>query len=177
MPVGTSCEANPTIERFVRNRWVWLACLDAKSGTLWEFRSTGFVAHTPETRPCRRHRRLGGVVPGQAGVPAARARSCRRSCATTRGAGMTLGMTESFRLRCWCWSASDCRRFCSCARRRVTGQPPFARAVDWPSRRQLDGDRLCRPPGRLHCVRHHPHRLATALLWCMVDLTRRRHRH
>jgi uncharacterized protein YbcC (UPF0753/DUF2309 family) len=41
-------EANPHIERLVRNRWVWLACLDAASGTLWELRSTGFVAHTPE---------------------------------------------------------------------------------------------------------------------------------
>ncbi len=41
-------EANPHIERLVRNRWVWLACLDAESGTLWELRSTGFVAHTPE---------------------------------------------------------------------------------------------------------------------------------
>jgi uncharacterized protein len=41
-------EANQTIERFVRHRWIWLACLDAESGTLWELRATGFVAHTPE---------------------------------------------------------------------------------------------------------------------------------
>jgi uncharacterized protein len=41
-------EANPTIERLVRHRWVWLACLDAESGTLWEFRTNGFVAHPPE---------------------------------------------------------------------------------------------------------------------------------
>jgi uncharacterized protein YbcC (UPF0753/DUF2309 family) len=41
-------EANPTVARLVRNRWVWLACLDAESGTLWELRETGFVAHTPE---------------------------------------------------------------------------------------------------------------------------------
>jgi uncharacterized protein YbcC (UPF0753/DUF2309 family) len=41
-------EANPTIERLVRHRWIWLACLDAESGTLWEVRDTGFVAHTPE---------------------------------------------------------------------------------------------------------------------------------
>jgi hypothetical protein len=40
--------ANPAIERLVRNRWIWLACLDAESDVLWEFRSTGFVAHTPE---------------------------------------------------------------------------------------------------------------------------------
>ena len=41
-------EANPTLERLVRHRWIWLACLDAESGTLWELRATGFVAHTPE---------------------------------------------------------------------------------------------------------------------------------
>ena len=44
-------EANPTIERLVRHRWIWLACLDAESGTLWELRATGFVAHTPEHAP------------------------------------------------------------------------------------------------------------------------------
>jgi uncharacterized protein YbcC (UPF0753/DUF2309 family) len=37
---------NPVIERLVRNRWIWLACLDPDSGALWEFRSTGFVQHT-----------------------------------------------------------------------------------------------------------------------------------
>jgi uncharacterized protein YbcC (UPF0753/DUF2309 family) len=41
-------EANPNIERLVRNRWVWLASLDPESGRLWELRSTGFVAHTAE---------------------------------------------------------------------------------------------------------------------------------
>jgi uncharacterized protein YbcC (UPF0753/DUF2309 family) len=39
---------NPDIERLVRNRWIWLACLDAGSGALWELRSTGFVPHTLE---------------------------------------------------------------------------------------------------------------------------------
>jgi uncharacterized protein YbcC (UPF0753/DUF2309 family) len=39
-------EGNPHIERLVRHRWIWLACLDA--GALWELRSTGFVPHTPE---------------------------------------------------------------------------------------------------------------------------------
>jgi uncharacterized protein YbcC (UPF0753/DUF2309 family) len=38
---------NPDIERLVRNRWVWLACLDPESGALWEFKATGFVLHTP----------------------------------------------------------------------------------------------------------------------------------
>jgi uncharacterized protein YbcC (UPF0753/DUF2309 family) len=41
-------QANPSIERLVRNRWIWLACLDAASGWLWELRSTGFVLHEPE---------------------------------------------------------------------------------------------------------------------------------
>lgn len=41
-------EQNPAIDRLVRQRWLWLACLEAESGTLWELRATGFVAHTPE---------------------------------------------------------------------------------------------------------------------------------
>jgi hypothetical protein len=38
---------NPAIERLVRNRWIWLACLDAASGALWELRRAGFVPHPP----------------------------------------------------------------------------------------------------------------------------------
>jgi hypothetical protein len=30
----------------VRNRWVWLACLEPDSGVLWELRSSGYVAHS-----------------------------------------------------------------------------------------------------------------------------------
>jgi len=41
-------EADPNIGRLVRNRWVWLASLDAESGRLWELRSSGFVAHHAE---------------------------------------------------------------------------------------------------------------------------------
>jgi uncharacterized protein YbcC (UPF0753/DUF2309 family) len=41
-------ETNPTIDRLVRNRWVWMACLEPESGTLWELGATGFVAHAPE---------------------------------------------------------------------------------------------------------------------------------
>jgi len=41
-------EADANIERLVRNRWIWIACLDADSGALWELRSSGFVAHAPE---------------------------------------------------------------------------------------------------------------------------------
>jgi hypothetical protein len=39
---------NAAISRLVRNRWIWIACLDIKSGTLSEFRSAGFVQHTPK---------------------------------------------------------------------------------------------------------------------------------
>jgi len=39
---------NAGIERLVRNRWIWLACLDADTGALWELRSTGFAPHAPE---------------------------------------------------------------------------------------------------------------------------------
>src|SRR5262249_9778351 len=39
---------NPAIERLVRNRWIWLACLSPESVALWEFRSSGFVQHRPE---------------------------------------------------------------------------------------------------------------------------------
>jgi uncharacterized protein YbcC (UPF0753/DUF2309 family) len=41
-------DGNPAIDRLVRNRWIWLACLDPRSGTLWELGATGFVPHTPE---------------------------------------------------------------------------------------------------------------------------------
>jgi hypothetical protein len=41
-------EANPAIERLVRHRWIWLASLDQESGTVWELRAGGFVAHAPE---------------------------------------------------------------------------------------------------------------------------------
>jgi uncharacterized protein YbcC (UPF0753/DUF2309 family) len=40
--------SNPSIERLVRNRWFWLACLDPDSNALWELRSSGFVLHSPE---------------------------------------------------------------------------------------------------------------------------------
>jgi len=40
-------QASPAIDRLVRHRWIWLACLDGGSGALWELRSTGFVPHTP----------------------------------------------------------------------------------------------------------------------------------
>jgi uncharacterized protein YbcC (UPF0753/DUF2309 family) len=46
--VGRVVNDNPAIAQLVRNRWIWIACLDAKSGTLWEFRATGFVQHVPK---------------------------------------------------------------------------------------------------------------------------------
>lgn len=39
---------NPAIEQLVRNRWIWIACLDPGSGALSEWRPTGFVRHLPE---------------------------------------------------------------------------------------------------------------------------------
>ena len=38
-------QGNPDIDRLVRNRWIWMACLDPESGALWELRADGFVAH------------------------------------------------------------------------------------------------------------------------------------
>ena len=40
--------ANAAIDRLVRNRWIWLECLDVESGALWEYRSTGFEPHALE---------------------------------------------------------------------------------------------------------------------------------
>ncbi len=41
-------QENAALERLVRNRWIWLACLDPESDRLWELRSTGFVQRAPE---------------------------------------------------------------------------------------------------------------------------------
>jgi uncharacterized protein YbcC (UPF0753/DUF2309 family) len=41
-------DGNADIERLVRERWIWLACLDAESGVLWELRRDGYTRHTPE---------------------------------------------------------------------------------------------------------------------------------
>jgi uncharacterized protein len=40
--------ANPVIERFVTNRWLWLASLDVHTGALWELRRGTFVRHEPD---------------------------------------------------------------------------------------------------------------------------------
>lgn len=39
---------NPAVARLVRNRWIWIASLDPRSGALAEWRPDGFVPHVPE---------------------------------------------------------------------------------------------------------------------------------
>jgi uncharacterized protein YbcC (UPF0753/DUF2309 family) len=39
---------DPAIEQLVRNRWIWIACLDPDSGALSEWRPTGFARHVTE---------------------------------------------------------------------------------------------------------------------------------
>ncbi len=46
--VSRVLQGNPSLDRLVRNRWIWLASLDPDTGALWEFRSTGFVPYLPE---------------------------------------------------------------------------------------------------------------------------------
>jgi uncharacterized protein len=46
--VARAVQNSPDVDRLVRNRWIWLACLDAASGTLWELTSSGFVARAAE---------------------------------------------------------------------------------------------------------------------------------
>jgi uncharacterized protein YbcC (UPF0753/DUF2309 family) len=41
-------DGNAAIDELVRNRWIWLACLDPESGALWELRTTGFVPRASE---------------------------------------------------------------------------------------------------------------------------------
>jgi uncharacterized protein YbcC (UPF0753/DUF2309 family) len=38
-------DRSPSLAQLITNRWIWLACLDAESDRLWEWRSTGFVVH------------------------------------------------------------------------------------------------------------------------------------
>jgi hypothetical protein len=41
-------KANPSIDRLVSHRWIWLACLDPESDRLWELRHGRFVRHRAE---------------------------------------------------------------------------------------------------------------------------------
>ena len=43
--LGQVVQGHANIEQLVRNRWVWLACLDPASGDVWELRATGLVRH------------------------------------------------------------------------------------------------------------------------------------
>ncbi len=46
--VGRALARNPAIERLVRNRWIWIACLDERSDAVSELRPAGFVRHAPD---------------------------------------------------------------------------------------------------------------------------------
>ena len=48
--VRSVVQTNASIARLVANRWIFLACLDPDSETLWELKSGQFVPHTPERR-------------------------------------------------------------------------------------------------------------------------------
>ena len=43
--VSRVLQDDPAIEQLVRNRWIWIACLDPDSGALSEWRPTGFARH------------------------------------------------------------------------------------------------------------------------------------
>ncbi len=78
-------DRNPALARLVRNRWVWLACLDPASDALAELREDGFVPHAAE-RPLpvvtgdsaawyqgkRGHLPPAAIVPASSSVPVAR---------------------------------------------------------------------------------------------------------
>jgi uncharacterized protein YbcC (UPF0753/DUF2309 family) len=46
--LGRVLQGHSHLQQLVRNRWIWLACLDPTSTALWEWRNGGFVPHTPE---------------------------------------------------------------------------------------------------------------------------------
>jgi len=46
--VSRILQDDPTIERLVRNRWIWIACLDPESAALAEWGPAGFSGHVPE---------------------------------------------------------------------------------------------------------------------------------
>ena len=113
----------------MRNRWIWLACLDPESGALWELRATGFVAHTPEHA-------LPVVAGGSAAwyqgkrgfLPPVAICRCRRTAGLAHP-GVTVGMSRACLSRCWCSWASARRRCCSrcsAARRCSTALCPSA---------------------------------------------------
>ena len=141
-------EANPSIERLVRNRWVWLACLDA--GLRHVVGAPLDRLRRAHARTCAgsRHGRIGRVVPGQARVPSSGGDRPGHRSITQRGAQLDV-TCRAFPSQCWFWSASDRRLSCSRCSAALARQPPAARAVDGSARRRLDDDLrapLCSSP-------------------------------
>ena len=110
---GASCRTTLTIERLVRNRWIWLACLDPESGTLVGASSHGFRPTCARTRPSRRRGWVRSVVSGQTRVPSSRGDHADRPPERRPRLRQTHGMTQACRSRGWCWSASGRQRSCS----------------------------------------------------------------
>jgi hypothetical protein len=159
-------QGNPGIERLVRNRWIWIACLDAESGAVWELRSTGFVPHAAEQPLPDRHRRFRRVVSGQTRLPAARGdRRGRRRLPETVGLmpGLPLtvlvlvGVGSPAVLLALLGLASLINR-------------PLPGAVDRRLRGGLDPDRVRRVPSGVRRVRSDGHRDATAVVRRLVDV-------
>src|SRR5581483_4567946 len=46
--IGRVLDATPALAQLVRNRWIWLACLDPQSNLLWERQGEEFVPHAIE---------------------------------------------------------------------------------------------------------------------------------
>ena len=128
-------QGNPDIERLVRNRWIWLACLDADSGALWELRSTGFVPHPLEHALAVVTGELAAWYQGKRGflhpvtlVPASRD---PRTRARKRAISMMANAPLVVRAR----RRRIAGRAVRAAWRRVARQPSAARAVDGLARR------------------------------------------
>ena len=68
--VARVVQGNPAIERLVRNRWIWLACLDAESGRVGAAADRIRRAHG-RTSAAGRRRRSAALVSGQTRLPAA----------------------------------------------------------------------------------------------------------
>ena len=136
--LGASCRATRRIERLVRNRWIWLACLDAESGALVGAPVNGLRPARARTCACGRHRRIGRVVSGQTRVPSPGGDRAGPSSAVPdrRSAGGTIGMTPNVPLA---WmvlvGVGSPARPVRAAWRRVARQPAAAGAMDGRARR------------------------------------------
>ena len=172
-------QGNPDIDRLVRNRWIWLACLDVESGALWELRSTGFVPHTPEhllpvvagESSAWYHGKRGflppvAIAPGPTPAADGRMPSGRRR---RHNAGPPSHAAGAGRRRI-------AGRPAGAARRGVARQPSAAGAVDVDACRWLDAGGLRRLIGGVRGLWRDRHRDAAAVLRRLVSLARRRHR-